>query len=73
MGLVTAEGDVICHSMKELNQHREMLYWNYREMLKVLREDVNKYLPRILAKRKAVAVRNHTVVISVGRKQSSEI
>lgn len=55
-GFITSEGDVICHSMKELNQYRDMLYWNYHEMLKALREDVNRYMPKILAKRRAIAV-----------------
>lgn len=56
-GLVTSTGDVICHSMKELNQYRNMLYTNYSEMLRSLRDDVDKYLPRILSKRRAIAVR----------------
>lgn len=55
-GFITSDGDVICHSMKELNQYRDFLYWNHQEMLKALRADMNTYMPKILAKRRAIAV-----------------
>ena len=55
-GFITSDGDVICHSMKELNQYRDFLYWNHQEMLKALRTDMNSYMPKILAKRRAIAV-----------------
>lgn len=55
-GFITKDGDVICHSMKELNQYRDFLYWNHQEMLNALRSDMNAYMPKILAKRRAIAV-----------------
>lgn len=55
-GFITKEGDVICHNLKELNRYRDMLYSNHQEMMKVLRTDINNHIPKILGKRKAIAV-----------------
>ena len=48
--------------MKELNQYRDMLYWNHQEIVKALRSDINAYLPKILAKRRAIAVGLHKIL-----------
>ena len=44
------------------DQYRDMLYWNHQEIVKALRSDINAYLPKILAKRRAIAVGLHKIL-----------
>lgn len=55
-GFITKEGDVVCHTLKDLTQYRNYLYTNHQEMMRTLRADIDAYLPQILAKRRAIAV-----------------